>query len=158
MKEIPLSQGFIALVDDQDYEELIRYPWYAKKGSRKNSRYYAVNWQIGTMHRYIMGNPKGMQVDHINQDEMDNRRCNLRICTVKENLRNRRPKLTKASKFLGVTPSLKKWQANICVDRKKFYLGTFDSEEEAARIYDIHAKAAFGQFANPNFKSPMYGT
>lgn len=152
MKHIQLTRGFVAIIDDEDFELVINYKWYAKKGSgRKGSVDYPHNWKIGSMHRLIMGYPKGMQIDHINNDPMDNRRCNLRVCTVKENLRNRKPRL-KSSMFLGVAPSLKKWQASIGVDYKRIYLGTFETQEEAAVAYDAAAQKHFGEFANLNFK------
>lgn len=152
MIKLKLTRGFVATIDDEDFCLVMNFKWYAKKGSgRKGSIHYPYNWKIGPMHRYLMGDPKGMQVDHINNDPMDNRRSNLRICTIKENLRNRKPQC-KSSMFLGVAPSLKKWQANICVDRKKFYLGTFETQEDAAKAYDAAAQKHFGEFANLNFK------
>src|SRR5688572_20855227 len=112
MRYIPLTLGYIAIVDDADYDFITSFKWHARKGSsRKVSMYYANSYKAGMMHRLIMGNPIGMQVDHINHNPMDNRRCNLRVCTIKENLRNRRRKPKSTSRFLGVYPSGKKWQA-----------------------------------------------
>lgn len=64
--------------------------------------------------------------------------------------------LTPTARFLGVSPSLKKWQASIGVDYKKVYLGTFETQEEAAKAYDEAAQKYFGEFANLNFKKPVY--
>lgn len=155
MRYIPLTKGFIAIIDDEDFDWLSSYKWHARKGSsRVGSMYYPSSYKVGVMHRFIMNPPEGMQVDHINHNPMDNRRCNLRICTLKENLYNRRrkPHPKTKSRFLGVYPSLKKWQATIGVNYKRVYLGTFNTQEEAAREYDKHAKIHFGQYANLNFK------
>lgn len=159
MRYLPLSQGYVALVDDEDFDFLLGFSWYAKKASgRKGSQYYPTNWKVGKMHRLIMNCPKGMQVDHINHNPMDNRKCNLRIriCTIKENLRNRRRKPKSSSRFLGVHPSGRKWYATIGVDYKHIYLGTFETQEEAAKAYDLNAQKYFGEFANLNFKPSLY--
>jgi len=158
MRYIPLTKGFIAIVDDNDFDFVTQFKWYAKAGSgRKGSQFYAHSYAAGKMHRLIMACPKGMQVDHINHNPMDNRRSNLRICTLKENLYNRRRKLKETSRFLGVYPSLKKWQARIGVDYKVIYLGTFETAEEAAKEYDNSAKFYFGEYANLNFKESHAG-
>lgn len=157
MRYIPLSQGYITTVDDDDFDYLLSFTWYAKKGSgRRGSQYYAHNWKLGKMHRLIMRCPKGMQVDHINHNPMDNRKCNLRICTLKENLYNRRRKPKGSSRFLGVQPSGKKWTASIGVEYKRIHLGTYETQEAAAKAYDLNAQKYFGEFANLNFKKSLY--
>lgn len=162
MKEINLDKGKVALVDDSDYEWLSSLKWRAHNPSGRERRsFYALTGYKGVaMHRMITNCPNGLHVDHINGDSLDNRRSNLRVCTPKENNRNRRAVISKRSKskYLGVDLDRagKKWVARIGVNYKKFHLGTFTSEEEAARIYDIHARAAFGEFANLNFKPTLY--
>ena len=156
MTYLPLSQGYVAIVDDEDFDYLVQYSWYAKKASgRKGSQYYAQNWKLGKMHRFIMKCPKGMQVDHINHNPMDNRKSNLRICTLKENLYNRRrkPHPKTNSRYLGVFPSGKKWVASIGVNYKKIHIGTFTTADDAAKAYDREARKHFGQYANLNFKN-----
>lgn len=157
MKYIPLTLGYIAIIDDEDFDYITSYKWHARKASgRKGSMYYAKSYKAGMMHRLIMNCPKGLQVDHINHNPMDNRKSNLRICTIKENLRNRRRKPKGSSRFLGVTPSLKKWQACIGVNFKRIYLGTFETQEDAAKAYDSAAQKYFGEYANLNFKPSLY--
>jgi hypothetical protein len=93
-------------------------------------------------------------VDHIDRNPLNNTRANLRFCTHSENQRNKASKPLSTSKYLGVHWHKKdcKWQATIRVEGKKVYLGSFKSEEDAARAYDAAAREHHGQFANPNFK------
>lgn len=99
MKEIKLTQGKVVLVDDEDYEYLNQFKWYALKNHRT---YYAQrviqnNYIKRTlkMHRVIMDTPCGLEVDHIDGDGLNNQKCNLRNCTFAENRKNRKPNLKK---------------------------------------------------------------
>lgn len=154
MKEIQLTGGLHAFVDDEDYEELNKKSWYAHSDSREKT--YAATKSEGKvtyMHRIIMGNPDD-KVDHINGNGLDNRRENLRISTSQENARNiKKTKKPRSSKYKGVTKMLgkKRWKAHISISDKDVHLGYFDSEEEAARAYDDAAKKEFGDFKNLNF-------
>ena len=94
MKKIKLTQGKYAMIDDEDYERVSQYKWTAEKCS-KSENYYARNRTINTkMHRLIMGldSSSKLVVDHIGHNTLDNRKKYLRVCTQKENLRNRRKK------------------------------------------------------------------
>src|SRR6187402_2249722 len=119
MKQIPLDKGKMAIVDDEDYEWLSSFLWRAHnpRGKVGNSFYALTGYRGITMHRLLTLCPKGLQVDHINGDTLDNRKSNLRICTAQENIRNRKPVITKRSKskFLGVdlNRSGSKWVARI---------------------------------------------
>lgn len=160
MKEIQLTQGKVALVDDEDFEYLNQWKWYVLITKHTN---YAVHHnkkgKVELMHREIMKTPKGMYTDHINHDGLDNRRCNLRVCTNGQNLANRTPRGT--SKYLGVYfhtfnkgKKGKKYiycVSNIRVNGKTIALGYFKSEKEAALAYDEAAKKYHGEFANLNF-------
>lgn len=158
MRIILLDKSRFTIVDDSDYEWLSKYKWRAHNPSGKlTGSWYALTGRFGVaMHRLITQCPNGLCVDHINGNSLDNRRSNLRVCTHTDNIRNKKPLVTKRSKskYLGVdlNRSGKRYVCRIQVNKKKFHLGTFDCEETTARIYDIHAKAAFGQFANLNFK------
>jgi hypothetical protein len=107
--------------------------------------------------RLIMNCPNGMVVDHINGDTLDNRRANLRICSVSQNAMNQAPQRIKRSKYKGVTRHKKKWLSQInqrvAGKQKHTHLGLYDSEEDAARAYDKKAKELYGEFALLNFTS-----
>lgn len=157
MKTIQLTQGKVALVDDADYAELSKYKWcawriggnwYSKRGIGTRKSFTQVY-----MHRVIMGALPGQQVDHINGDGLDNRRCNLRIATMAQNQANRRKSPGTSSAYKGVTLDTKKggWIAYIKVRQKRIHLGHFADEVDAARAYDAAALKYFGEFARPNF-------
>lgn len=155
-REIPLTQGKVALVDAADYETLAQWKWRAERGGHT---FYAGcgggTYPRMSMHRIIMGDPKGMLVDHINHNGLDNRRSNLRICTRAENGRNRKPDLrVKSSRHKGVWWSTEKsrWLAKIYVNGKRICLGTFTVEDDAARSYDAAALVHHGAFACLNFE------
>lgn len=153
VRYIALTQGKFALVDAADYEWLNQYKWCVSRS--KHGGCYAVRNEGGRtikMHRQIMNPPKGMVVDHIDRNGLDNTRRNLRNCTPAQNARNQESKRG-ASQYKGVYYSRKarKWVAQICVDRRRITIGSFHSEIEAARAYDRKARELFGQFAYLNF-------
>ena len=153
-KKIPLTRGLYALVDDEDYPYLSQFKW------RASSSGYAVrSKRIGNgkkktifMHREILGvADSGIDVDHINMVKADNRRCNLRPCTRGENQRNRVAR-GGTSKYKGVYwhKRYRRWVAKICHDGRYHFLGYYNTQEEAAAIYDKHCEFLHGEFANIN--------
>lgn len=154
MREIILTQGKIAIVDDEDYAFINQWKWYCSTSG------YAVRHQyVGTvngkqkniailMHRLINKTPKGMDTDHIDHDRLNNRKSNLRSATVAQNQMN--VKLVRGnSKFKGVTFHKRDhyWQASINIKGKRTYLGSFKSELDAAKAYNIKALELHGEFA-----------
>ena len=134
MKTIQLSQGRFALVDDEDYEWLSQWKWYAHYDPDTKSYYAVRNSRTGngkqttiSMHRLIMGATKGQQVDHGSHETLDNQRSNLRLTTQQGNSQNRRLPRNNTSGVCGVkwAKRLKKWQAQITVDGKRKHLGCF---------------------------------
>ncbi len=150
-KQIPLTQGRFALVDDEDYDYLMQWKWqfHSKGYARRRS-----NGKNIYMHRIINKTPDGLITDHINRDPLDNRKLNLRTCTNHQNLSN-------VEKTCGKTSSIykgvcwhkmgKKWMARIVVEKMAFYLGCFESEKDAALAYDLAALKYCGDFAKLNF-------
>jgi len=153
IRVLPLSKGKFAIVDKEDYEELNKMKWYVQE----SEGFYAICRRGGKtlwMHRVIMNAPDDMKVDHKNHKRLDNRKENLRLASNTENNRNRRKMQGKfTSKYKGVfwDKQRGKWAARIYVNGKLIHLGYFDSEIEAAMVYDEAAKKYHGKFACLNF-------
>lgn len=153
MKTIELTRGKVALVDDDDYDELKQYRWTAVV---YGGIWYALRWNgSGTtlMHRQILKAPPEFTVDHINHDGLDNRRANIRLATTAENNRNKRMKRNKASGYKGVSYRLnrtKPWRAEISMNGKRIHIGYYETSTDAALAYDKKAKELFGEFALTN--------
>lgn len=153
MKEVPLTRGLIALVDDEDFEVVSALRWHALT-SGKADEYYAASRQRGggpgrpvlLMHRVIMQPAsKEIQVDHINGKRLDNRRSNLRFATFQQNRANIRSTWGKSG-FKGVYPSRRRFKAVVA----GAVVGRASTAEGAARIYDEYAIAKWGEFAATN--------
>ena len=154
MKEIKLSQGQVALVDDEYYEFLNQWKWYAYKGI--NDVFYVARSikrvQI-KMHREILGltlfEERG---DHIDHNGLNNQRGNLRKCTHQQNCKNRSSAKGSSSKYLGVhwKKQINKWNARVVVCNKLKHLGYFTNEADAAKAYNDAAIKYHGEFANLN--------
>jgi len=158
MKQIPLTQGKFALVDDEDFEFINRRKWHILKG--KNTCYAITTKGIFPkailMHRLILEASPEMQVDHIDGNGLNNTRANLRLCESRENQRNHRLYSTSTTGFKGVSAFRKKFKANIGFDNKQIFIGLFETPEEAARAYDKLALEYFGEFASLNFPKEDY--
>lgn len=164
MREISLTQGKVALVDDEDYEKLNYFSWslisspgklYARRVIKVNNEQKAI-----LMHREIMNAPKHMQVDHVNNDGLDNRKENLRLATNQQNKFNQ--KAAHKNNKLGIKgvrwhEKAKKFQARIQVDKKIMHLGLFDILADADQSYRIAENKYFGEFARENYKIKWQG-
>ena len=117
-KEIQLTKGQIALVDDEDYEYLSRFIWKTMKVPRI---FYAYSGHI-LLHRLNMGNPKTLIVDHIDHNGLNNKKDNLRLCTRQENIMGKRKSEKSFSKYKGVTFNSGSWRARITINRKGIHL------------------------------------
>ena len=149
-KQIPLTQGRFALVDDADYEWLSRFGWYFDRYARRSTRQGEFRGGI-RMHREILNAPAHMQVDHRNGNRLDNQRSNLRLATATENARNKKVRSGGSSRYKGVHVYRDGWRAAATIGNTNIYLGYFTDEAEAARAYDNAAREYFGDFARLNF-------
>jgi hypothetical protein len=153
--EIQLTRGYVAIVDDCD-ADLASLKWHSTsmRGSRSTKVYASRSNNVKprkklTIHRVIAERivgrvlKTGEQVDHINNDGLDNRRANIRVCSQSENMRK------------GVTfhKRLKRWQAQIQFDSKNVFLGLFSTPEEAHEAYVTAAVKYFGEYANDGTQS-----
>jgi hypothetical protein len=152
--QIELSQGQVARVSPDDFDELCGYQWNANKCTSPGS-FYASRMnhsdpskpRVIKMHRQIMGFPR-LDVDHSNGDTLDNRRHNLRLATRAQNSRNGKRRVNNTSGFKGVSLHRDNvWLAKITVAKKQIYLGTFTSPEEAHAAYCRAADRYHGEFA-----------
>lgn len=151
--KIPLTKGMFAIVDEDDAARILTRNWCAQG---KPPYFYAYRKEVQDcksksilMHRFIAGFPDAL-VDHHNGNGLDNRKQNLRIATRQQNNANKLRRWGK-SKFKGVRQRRGKWGASITVNAVKHWLGTFSTENDAARAFDIAAVSAFGEFAVLNF-------
>lgn len=150
-KQIPLTKGAIALIDDEDFDRIAPLKWCCCNGYAGKQ----INKKFVYMHRFIMNAPPDMFVDHINGNTLDNRKSNLRLSSEMQNARNQSVKrIAKTSNYKGVSLSKngRKWCAFIKIGYRSKYIGVFNSELEAARAYDEAAIEAFGEFAKTNFE------
>lgn len=156
MREIALTRGRVALVDDEDYARVACYRWHAGAGYAQRSVLVNGKRRTEFMHRFILGAVPGEITDHIDGDGYNNQRTNLRPCTHGENCRNARKQRTgNSSRYKGVCwhKQIGRWVAFICCDNKSEYLGTFTSEVDAAIAYDAAAQRLHGEFARLNYPS-----
>ena len=155
MKEIPLTQGKASVVDDEDYDELSIFKWFAHKQVKAPGTYYAernIHTTPGkrkplAMHIAIMNPPAGYQVDHRDGNGLNNQRYNLRVCVCSQNQANARKRVDCSSGAKGVSRKHGKWVARIQVNKKRVHLGFFPTVEQAAGAYKTAAKEYFGDFA-----------
>ena len=159
MREIPLTQGKVALVDDEDYEWLNQWKWYVMWDGHhwyavRNSPYRNGKRHTIRMHRLIVGAQPGQVVDHKDSEvTLDNQRENLRFCTRSQNAMNAKKRCDGlSSRFKGVRWYKRdnNWMVRIGIDGKRIFLGYFDNEIEAAIAYNKAARERFGEFARLN--------
>lgn len=154
MREIVLSKGKVAFVDNDDYERLSEFKWcynnYAIRTVHKGKTAKRI-----IMHRSILGldnAPEFTYVDHINGNKLDNRKVNLRIANHTTNGQNRKNSVKNTTGFKGVhfVARLGKFYATLRIDRKKTYLGAFLCPRRAAIAYNRAAIKYYGEFARLN--------
>jgi hypothetical protein len=154
-RTFPLQRGMEAIVNLSDYKKFHHFCWFAhREGNNTYVWTRMTNGKYVKLHRMILSFPP-WRTDHINGNGLDNRRCNLRKATAKQNSANMHKRKGCSSRFKGVRwfAARGKWQAYIW-DNKRYlqrHLGYFIAEESAARAYDDAARIRYGEYASLNF-------
>lgn len=163
MKEIPLTQGYVALVDDDDYEHVSQFKWCAKTQGHTVYAHRSVKradgtWTTQKLHRFLLDPPDGVGIDHIDRNGLNNRRENLRLATANGNQQNRRKQVNNTSGYIGVYwhKAAGKWCAQISVNGRTKSFGFYPSAIEAAKARDKAALELYGEFASLNFPDEYY--
>lgn len=157
-RTVPLTQGQVAIVDEEDYERATVHLWFAHWN--KNIRGYYARCSIGGrlvgLHSFILGDLGGLLPDHVNGDSLDNRRCNLRPATHSENQCNTKTYTSNRTGFRGVHQHSQTgaYVAQISFQRKTHHLGCFKTAEGASKRYEEKRAELHGQFKRMKKKAP----
>lgn len=145
---LKLINNLQTIIDDDDFDKVAMYKWNLVKGYLATR----INGTFVSLHRLISNAPNNLQVDHINGNTLDNRKCNLRFCSNQQNSFNRPKNRVSTSNYKGVSWFKRdnKWRARIAYNGRQIHLGYFNNEKEAAIMYNLAAKQMFGEFARLN--------
>lgn len=156
MFEIQLTRGLSSIVDDCVPIEITSKKWYADKGNKEKTKFYAASYIRSEgkkvkvyLRRIICKAEKGQYVDHINGNTLDNRKENLRICSYSENQMNRKIVSNNSSGHRGISYEKRTglWTARVKFKGKSKWLGRFQSKDDAISVYRESARKLFGEFA-----------
>lgn len=155
MRKIKLTQGKYTIVDNEDYQLLTQWKWqydsrgYASRGKKVNGRVIRI-----MLHRIILDAPKHYFVDHINRNRLDNRKENLRLCLLRQNLLNRGLNKNNKTGYRGVCrvkPSMNNrnpYKAGIKINNKLINLGYYATAEAAYNVFKVTFNKYNGDFMN----------
>lgn len=148
VRQVQLTKGKIALVDDKDYGRVMTRRWTAYLNGKNWYCHASIDGKQVPLHRFILNASPGVTIDHRDHDGLNNQRQNLRPCTTQQNLMNSGPR-NGTSKFKGVAFCKRtgKWQAAMCHNGKTLFLGRHEKEEDAAAAYNRKALELFSDFA-----------
>lgn len=136
------------LIDLEDIPKVKSIGWHLTQ-SKRNTRYCISNKGV-LLHRLLMDDPEGMVIDHINHNGLDNRKCNLRICTNQENICNCEIPKNNKSGCKGVywAKDKQKWTVQVTINNKTKYIGRYENLEDAIKARQEASKKYYGDFAN----------
>ncbi len=146
MRRIPLTQGKVALVDDEDYEYLNQWKWWYLRVGYAATR---INNEYTYMHRFLISTPKNFYTDHKNMNKLDNRKSNLRIVNNSLNNFHKGAQSNNTSGIPGVAwdKANNKWIAQIMINRKNKKIGRYILKEDAIKARKESELKYFGEFA-----------
>ena len=155
---VKLNYNLETIIDDDCFELVSKYHWYADFDKKLGKYYAKTTSRVGgkrmnlRMHRLIMNAKKWQVVDHVNRDTLDNRTFNLRLCSVRDNTKNRSLNKNNTSWYKGVVwhTQVKKWQSRLSFHGKWISLWLFDDKIEAAKAYNLAAISHYWEFAKLN--------
>lgn len=151
MAYIDLTQGKVALIDDEDYEYLSQWKWYYHKSGYAVRTDYSTGQQRSVkMHRLVNDTPIGYDTDHKNRNKLDNRKSNLRTATRSQNSSNYGVQAHNTSGHKGVRwhKVSNRWQSRISYQGVTITLGLYREYEDACNVYDNADIQLRGQFAS----------
>jgi hypothetical protein len=156
MKEVKLTQGYVALVDDEDFDRVSKCIWVPNPCRSRNTVYAQRNFykedgkrSTQSLHRFILGvTDSKVEIDHKDNNGLNCQKYNMRVSTHSQNQANSTLRITNTSGLKGVYRySERKWKAQINFQGKKISLGYFNNKEEAKEVYNLAAVSMFGEFA-----------
>ena len=141
-----------AIIDLDDVDKVKEYKWHVNK-SRGKYEYVISSKNNTKLHRLIVNAPKGMVIDHINHNCLDNRKENLRLCTNQQNICNCEVAKNNKSGHKGVywCNSRNKWQAQVTINNKTVYVGRYNTLEEAVEARRNAAKKYYGEYSYEDY-------
>jgi hypothetical protein len=144
---LPLTQGYWTKVDESDLDLIVDTPWHTNTAGKRRATGARghFNGSKKMLHDVLMNPPKGMEVDHINHDVFDNRRCNLRVCAPEDNAQNHKPRKNKWG--TGVVKIGGRFYVKLSCKNKYYTAGRgFDTPEEAQEAYNKIGSELRGEF------------
>lgn len=143
-----LPDGKVFIIDADMLEKIRAVKFYIGGKSTNSDRYYVIDRKGRALHDYLFEHRPGFEIDHINLDTFDNRRCNIRYCTHQQNQMNQPLQKNNTSGVSGVSyyPPRHKFRARIKVSQKEIHLGYFDTFEDAVKARNIGMRCMFGQY------------
>ena len=147
-----LPSGDVFVIDADMVEKVKTVKFYLGSKGGNSDQYYVIDCRGRALHDYLFEHRMGFEIDHINLDTMDNRRCNIRYCTHQQNQMNQPLQKNNTSGVSGVGyyPPRHKFRARIKVCQQEIHLGYFDTFEDAVKARNIGMRCMFGQYGRYN--------